>query len=1474
MLIRRSFLSKGLTKSPATVLVTSILLMLSQVSHAATVTLYTDYAAWQAASANSNLQESTFDTNYSNISKEASVGSFAALPSTNDPSYMSTRTDSSFSGNNVNLGRSATFNSANTGFQNSFEISAYQSASSGDATIVYNDIPAGKSNNQIDAMTDVLSIGKFNGYSAGQGNTFDFDKDDFTFEITSGPAIYGLGFDLINNKYDVSEWLEIFATKSDTGTAAFDSSDGQSLALFDNGLIPGYTGSYEDNFDDNRFLGVISDTPFSWLEFHEDSYVNDIGIANFRFASQASNVVYTTTKISLDGVSQAPQISANDRYVVFQSDAENLVSNDTNGHQDVFVFDRTTQTTSLISLSSAGAHANNKSESPDISGDGEFIVFASDASNLDGSDAVQKKDIFIHQQSSATTTKISIAHDGTEANGDSKNPTISADGRYVAFESTASNLVTNDVNGSSDIFLYDSNADQIKILSDNGDGDSLSPEISADGRYVVFASSSTNLVTGLTDNNLVNDIFVYEISSGVTTIVSVDSLGNLANEDSFRPAISGDGRYVVFDSLASNLVTADTNNFSDVFVYDRIQNETTRVSLDQFSAELSGPSLNAVISGNGRLVTFESAADDIVGEDLNNAVDIFVRDRVYAMTDRISVMSYSGNEADQDSHQAAITLNGRHIAFSSQATDLVEDDENGKADVFLSHDSTLSDDQYLLVTSKGTGSGGFSISPAGTDCGDNSTSCGYYSTNTIVTVSAMPTSGDQFVAWSGCQSTSGTMCTVTMDGYKSVIAEFKLNESGTNAAPILNSPGDQTNTEGESVALSISASDLDGDTLSYSASNLPSGLSINSVTGVISGTITLGNVGSQTVTITVNDGQLETSVMIEWTVTASVDDIIIDNGASNTSFTGSWSSSGNSPPYGQNSLFASNTATYRWTPNVITAGDYKVYAWWTAHWNRSASAPYTTAFNGGTDTATVDQSTSGSGGGKWVLLGTYSFAAGSGGYIELTGRYDNGRSFSADAIKLEYVGGGTSNPPTNSAPVVTINGPSNSVVGDAISLTATVTDEDSNLASSVNWSSDLDGALGSGATLTTSSLSIGHHSMTASVTDSDGASGNSSHTITVTATNTNVEDIIIDNGASNTSYTGDWSSSGNSPPYGQNSLFAKNIATYRWTPNVITAGDYKVYAWWTAHWNRSASAPYTTTFNGGTDTATVDQSTSGSGGGKWVLLGTYSFAAGSGGYIELTGRYDNGRSFSADAIKLEYVGGGTSNPPTNSAPVVTINGPSNSVVGDAISLTATVTDEDSNLASSVNWSSDLDGALGSGATLTTSSLSIGHHSMTASVTDSDGASGNSSHTITVTATNTNVEDIIIDNGASNTSYTGDWSSSGNSPPYGQNSLFALNTATYRWTPSVSTAGTYKVYAWWTAHWNRSASAPYTTAFNGGTDTATVDQSTSGSGGGKWVLLGTYSFAAGSGGYIELTGRYDNGRSFSADAIKLEYVSSP
>ncbi len=322
-----------------------------------------------------------------------------------------------------------------------------------------------------------------------------------------------------------------------------------------------------------------------------------------------------------------PSISADGRYVAFQSYASNLVTGDTNGFGDIFVHDRNTQVTTRVSVNSSGIQASNNSYYPSISGDGRYVAFWSTATNLVPGDTNGFDDVFLHDRNTGQTTRISVNSTGIQANSHSYDPSVSADGRYVAFRSFASDLVTGDTNGFQDVFVHDTTTGQTTRVSVNsigmdGTGPSGSPSISGDGRFMAFDSSAPDLVTG--DTNGWTDVFVHDRNVQVTTRVSVATGGSQATGGSSRPSISADGRYVAFESYASDLVTGDIDGNLDIYVHDRLTGQTSRVSVTTGGTEVTGVSDSASISGDGRQVAFLSDATDLVSGDTNGFKDVFV----------------------------------------------------------------------------------------------------------------------------------------------------------------------------------------------------------------------------------------------------------------------------------------------------------------------------------------------------------------------------------------------------------------------------------------------------------------------------------------------------------------------------------------------------------------------------------------------------------------------------------------------------------------------------------------------------------------------------------------------------------------------------------------------------------------------------------------------------------------------------------
>ncbi|MCY7382249.1 MAG: calcium-binding protein [Microcoleus sp. CAN_BIN18] len=388
-----------------------------------------------------------------------------------------------------------------------------------------------------------------------------------------------------------------------------------------------------------------------------------------------------------DRFSINPSISADGRFIAFESTATNLVVGETNNKSDVFVRDRLTEITTRISVNSTGNQGSFDAFNPAISADGRFVAFESNSTNLVAADTNNISDIFLHDRLNGTTTRISVGSTGQEGDRPSLNPSISADGRFVAFESNSTNLVAGDTNNNSDIFVHDIQTNTTTGISVDSTGNqgnigSFNPSISADGRFVAFDSLADNLVAA--DTNSTRDIFVRDIQTNTTTRVSVNSSGNQGNLGSISAVISANGRFVAFQSNASNLVTEDINGTSDIFVHDRLTNTTSMASINSTGDRANRSSFKPSISADGRLVAFDSLADNLAAADTNGTNDIFVRDRDTATTTRISVNS-QGQGADITSFNPAISATANVIAFDSFATNLLPQDTNSSRDVFISH---------------------------------------------------------------------------------------------------------------------------------------------------------------------------------------------------------------------------------------------------------------------------------------------------------------------------------------------------------------------------------------------------------------------------------------------------------------------------------------------------------------------------------------------------------------------------------------------------------------------------------------------------------------------------------------------------------------------------------------------------------------------------------------------------------------------
>ena len=404
----------------------------------------------------------------------------------------------------------------------------------------------------------------------------------------------------------------------------------------------------------------------------------------------------TTTLVSVasNGVqgndhSYFSSISTDGRWVAFTSSANNLVSGDMGFIDDAFVRDRQTGTTDRVNLSSLGTAGNGYTFFPSISATGRYVAFTSYANNLVPSDTNGAPDIFVRDRQNQTTQRVSVDSGGVEGNDISQYPSISADGRYVAFMSHASNLVPGDTNGVADVFVRDlqsGTTERISVdsLGSQGDRESLltsTAALSADGRYVVFHSSATNLVP--VDTCIWADVFVRDRQAGTTELVSIDSNGAQGSAGSGAGAISADGRYVAFQS-GSSLVPGDTNFNQDVYVRDRQSGTTERVSVSTAGVQGNGDTVGLPsISADGTCVVFASNAVNLFPTDTNGSVsDFLLRDRSAGTTERVSV-SWSGAQAALYSWNASVSSDGRYVAFDSDGDNLVPVDTCTGRDVFV-----------------------------------------------------------------------------------------------------------------------------------------------------------------------------------------------------------------------------------------------------------------------------------------------------------------------------------------------------------------------------------------------------------------------------------------------------------------------------------------------------------------------------------------------------------------------------------------------------------------------------------------------------------------------------------------------------------------------------------------------------------------------------------------------------------------------
>lgn len=377
----------------------------------------------------------------------------------------------------------------------------------------------------------------------------------------------------------------------------------------------------------------------------------------------------TTTRVSVgaDGVqadnnSTHPSISNDGRVVAFGSNARNLAAGDTNAFYDIYAHDMSSRTTVLVSVGAGGVAADAASSSPRISGNGRFVTFYSDATNLVAGDTNGEPDVFVHD---LRTKKTVMAPGGTEGG---LFPDISDSGRYVTY-STDSALVAEDTQAYMDVYLFDRVTGKVSLVSgappgQSGVGDAWDSYISGNGRFVAYKSR-----IGSGDNG----IFLYDRVAGSTTqlLDTVSSLG----------PISANGRFLTFSSDSSTLVDGDTNGDLDIFLLDRVTRKVTAVATTPAGVPGDGLSLGPDISSDGRYVSYWSTSTNLVADIADPGIHVYRYDR---QTGRNTVVSIPpGGKGDGGGFEGAISSGGRFVAYESYGRELVADDTNDVMDVFV-----------------------------------------------------------------------------------------------------------------------------------------------------------------------------------------------------------------------------------------------------------------------------------------------------------------------------------------------------------------------------------------------------------------------------------------------------------------------------------------------------------------------------------------------------------------------------------------------------------------------------------------------------------------------------------------------------------------------------------------------------------------------------------------------------------------------
>ncbi|MBI4879531.1 MAG: PD40 domain-containing protein [Planctomycetes bacterium] len=384
--------------------------------------------------------------------------------------------------------------------------------------------------------------------------------------------------------------------------------------------------------------------------------------------------------LPLVGSSSVASVSRNGRWIAFTSDRTNLTSPPGNGQVQVLLLDRSTNKYDLASVSTLGVQASSDCSAPKVSANGRYVVFVSSAPTLVAGDVLGHQDVFRHDRKTGATVRVSLTHDNKEPNDDCHSPSVSASGRYVVFESDATNLVPVAGNGKFHIYVRDLEAGTLERVSlgsggVQGNDDSRYASISGDGRLVAFYSEAANLGCPAAQQ-----VYVRDRKNGTTELISRGHGGQTPDGASFAPRISEDGRYVAFPSYASNLTNEDkAPGKQDVFVFDRKKEKMKQYVVKHAQKALAGSAMG--ISSNGRYILIQSTEVITLREAPHSFYRLHHVDRETGKVRMFSVNS-QGEAAKESCLSGALSGNGAYGVFSSQATNLGQD-KDANTDIFI-----------------------------------------------------------------------------------------------------------------------------------------------------------------------------------------------------------------------------------------------------------------------------------------------------------------------------------------------------------------------------------------------------------------------------------------------------------------------------------------------------------------------------------------------------------------------------------------------------------------------------------------------------------------------------------------------------------------------------------------------------------------------------------------------------------------------